>query len=378
MKIVLAPDSFKGSLTSAQVIEGIEAAAKRNFPGCEIVRFPIADGGEGTVDVLVGVTGGDFCYGVVRDSMGSLIRAKYGVIHGDTAVIEMAAANGLPQVPEEKRDLFRASSYGTGQLIRKALEEGYRRIIIAVGGSATNDGGMGAMAALGVEFLDKNGGLLEPVGGNLGAVADYRSEKLCEGLLDTEITVMCDVDNSLLGPSGATYVYGPQKGGTRESLEALEAGMKNYADVILKKSGIALHDMPGAGAAGGISAALVAFAGAKLRSGISVVLDASGFEKSLEDADLVITGEGRLDSQSVRGKVIHGVGTVCRRCGVPVVAVVGSMLPGAEEIYSYGVTSVMTIVNGVMCLEQAVAQARGLLEDSADRMFRLMKIGKVL
>ncbi len=378
MKIVLAPDSFKGSLTSAQVIEGIEAAARRNFPDCEIAKFPIADGGEGTVDALVGVTGGKFCYETVKDSMGDPICAKYGVIHGDTAVIEMAAANGLPLVPREKRDLFRAASYGTGQLIRKALEDGYRKIIIAVGGSATNDGGLGAMAALGMEFLDKNGNLLEPVGKSLGAVADYRTEHLCEGLLEAELVVMCDVDNPLVGPQGATYVYGPQKGGTRESLEALEAGMRNYADVILRKSGVALHDMPGAGAAGGISAALFAFAGAKLRSGISVVLEASGFEESLRDADLVITGEGCLDSQSVRGKVVHGVGTVCKRHGVPVVAVVGSMISGAEEIYDHGVNSVMTIVNGVMRLDQAVDHAAGLLVDSADRMFRLMKIGKAL
>lgn len=378
MKIVVAPDSFKGSLTSEQVIEGLEAAANRNFPGCRIEKFPIADGGEGTVDALVGVTGGTFRYMDVKDPMGHPVHAKYGVIRGDTAVVEMAVANGLPLVPSEERDLFRASSYGTGQLIRDALENGYRKIIIAVGGSATNDGGLGAMAALGVEFLDIDGKVLEPVGESLGAVADYRLDKLCIGLGEAELTVMCDVDNPLIGPQGATYVYGPQKGGTKESLEILESGMRNYADVILKKSGIALHDMPGAGAAGGISAALVAFAGAKLHSGISVVLEACEFEKSLKDADLVVTGEGRLDGQSARGKVIHGIGTVCKRYGVPVVAVVGGMLPGAEAIYEYGIDSVMVTVNGVMCLEQAMEEARVLLEDAADRMFRLIRIGKAL
>ncbi len=378
MKIILAPDSFKGSLTSAQVIEKIEAAAMRNFPGCEVVKFPIADGGEGTVDALVGVAKGEFRSVTVKGPLGSPVEAKYGIIHKDTAVIEMAAADGLPLIPEKERNLLRASSFGTGQVIREALETGYRKIIIAVGGSATNDGGIGAMTALGMEFLDKEGNVLEPTGGNLASIADYRTEGLCPELAEAEITVMCDVDNPLIGPHGATYVYGPQKGGTEEILAVLEAGMINYADVIREKSGMAFHEMPGAGAAGGISTALVAFAGAKLRSGISVVLEASEFEKSLDGADLVVTGEGRLDTQSVRGKVIHGIGSACKPRGVPVVALVGGMTDGADAIYQFGVNSVMVIVNGVMDLEQAIADAGKLLEDAADRMFRMIKIGKTL
>jgi glycerate kinase len=330
------------------------------------------------VDALVGVTNGKFCYAEVQGSLGEPVHAKYGIIHGDTAVIEMAAVNGLTLIPEEKRDLLRANSYGTGQLIRKVLKDGYRKLIIAVGGSATNDGGMGAMVELGAEFLDRDGNVLAPSGGNLQAIADYRIEGLCGEIAQADISVMCDVDNPLLGPNGATCVYGPQKGGTEETLAVLERGMRNYADVILKKSGIALHDMPGAGAAGGISAALVAFAGAKLRSGISVVLEASRFEENLKDADLVITGEGRLDGQSVHGKVVYGVGTICRKYGVPVIALTGGMTPDAEAIYDCGVSSVMVTVNGVMGLEQAIGHAEELLEDAADRMFRMIKIGETL
>lgn len=378
MKIIVAPDSFKGSLTSAQVIEGIEIAAKKHFPDCEIVKLPIADGGEGTVDALAGAVGGEFRYIMVRGPLGNLVNAKYGIIHGDTAVVEMAAASGLPLVPLQEKNILLATSYGTGQIIRKVVEDGYRKIIIAVGGSATNDGGIGAMTALGMEFLDRDGRVLEPIGKNLAAIADYHMENLCPGLSEAEITIMCDVDNPLLGPHGATYVYGPQKGGTKESLDILEAGMKNYADIIEHKSGVSFHDLPGAGAAGGISTALTAFAGAKLGSGISVVLEAIEFEENLKNTDLVITGEGRLDVQSVRGKVVYGIGVACKRHGIPVIALVGGMAEGAEAIYEFGVGSVMVTVNGIMSLEEAMGEAKELLGSAADRMFRLIKIGKAL
>lgn len=375
MKIIVAPDSFKGSLTSEQVIAGVENAAKKNFPNCEIVRIPIADGGEGTVDAMVRATEGKFCYAEVKDPLGRTITAKYGIIHEDTAVIEMAAASGLPLLSAEERDLYQASSYGTGQLIKKVLDDGYRRLIIAIGGSATNDGGMGALTALGMEFLDSNGKTLEPVGKNLARVADYRLEHLCKSLQEAEITVMCDVDNPLLGPNGATYVYGPQKGGSGKVLEKMEAGMQNYADVILKKTGIALHNMPSAGAAGGIGGVLAVFSKAKLQSGIRVLLETCGFEKHLEDADLVITGEGHLDSQSVHGKVIYGIGSMCKRFGVPVIALVGGMQNGVEEIYDVGVHSVMVTVSDAMNLKDAIKNAEELLENAADRMFRMIRIG---
>lgn len=378
MKIILAPDSFKGSLTSMEAAERIEAAAKRIFPGCETVRFPIADGGEGTVEALVNATGGELRTVRVTGSMGDAVTASYGVIHGDTAVIEMAQANGLTLTPQKERDLLRAGSRGTGEMIREALDAGYRKLIIAVGGSGTNDGGIGAMAALGVDFLDRKGRVLGASGRDLGEIADICTDRLHPALAEARLTVMCDVDNPLVGPSGATYVYGPQKGGDRECLDILEAGMKNYADVVEKKTGISLHDMPGAGAAGGISGALAALAGAELKSGISVVLEAYGFEESLKDADLVVTGEGRLDSQSVRGKVLCGIGEACKRHGVPAAALVGGIGPGGRAIYEAGIQSVMVIVDGVMELSEAVRDAGPLLEDAAERMFRMIRIGKAL
>lgn len=378
MKIILAPDSFKGSLTSHQVIDGIDKAARKNFEDCEIVRIPIADGGEGTVAAMVEATGGEIHRKTVTGPLGEPIEALYGVIHGDTAVVEMAAASGLPLVPKESRNIMKATSFGTGELIKEVLEKGFRKVIIAVGGSATNDGGIGAMTALGAEFLDESGNKLEPVGENLEKIFDYTTDGLPASITETEFTVMCDVDNPLVGPFGATYVYGPQKGGTKETLEALEHGMQNYADVLKRKTGTAFHEMPGAGAAGGISAALVAFLGAKLQSGISVVLEASQFEQLLQDADLVITGEGRADSQSARGKVLYGIGMKAKTAGVPVMAIVGGMLPGAEALYECGIGSVMVTVNGIMDLEQAIEEAPELLESAADRMFRIMKIGKNL
>ena len=378
MKMVLAPDSFKGSLTSGQVIERIRAAAVKHFPDCEIVSFPIADGGEGTVDALLRAAGGQARYQEVQGPLGESVKAKYGIIKEDTAVIEMASACGLPLVPPEKRDICRASSYGTGELIRKVLKDGYREIIIAVGGSVTNDGGIGALAALGMEFLDEKGNVLEPVGGNLARIADYRTEGICPELADTHITVMCDVENPLLGKCGATYMYGPQKGGTKETLDYLERGMKNYADVILQKTGVSYHNMKGAGAAGGITVSLMAFAGARLKSGISVVLELGQFERRVEDADLVVTGEGHLDAQSLYGKVVYGVGMACKRYRIPAIALVGGVSEEAKPIYDCGIASVMPIVNGVMDMGYAIENAEKLLEDAADRMFRFIKAGMCL
>lgn len=378
MKIILAPDSFKGSLTQMQVIEGLEKAAKRHFPGCETLRFPIADGGEGTVEALLTAAGGEARYGKVKDSLGRDVTAKYGILRGDTAVVEMAAADGLTLFQEEERNLEEASSFGTGQLIKEVLEAGYRKLILAIGGSATNDGGMGAMTALGMEFLDGEGQVILPAGKNLERIAKIRTEGLHPALSEADLTIMCDVDNPLLGPGGATSVYGPQKGGTPEILKRLEAGMKNYADVLLETTGKAFHDMPGAGAAGGIAVPFLAFTGAKMRSGISVVLETMGFEESLADADLVVTGEGRLDHQSLCGKVLCGIGNLCKRHEVPVVALVGGIGDGGEAIYDLGVESVMVLVDQVMELSEAMEEAERLLESAADRMFRLIRLGRAL
>lgn len=378
MKIVIAPDSFKGSLSSAQVIDRIAQAALDNFPDCEIVRLPMADGGEGTIDALIEIMQGTVHHFYAKDALGREISAKYGVIPPDTAIIEMAAVNGLPQVPPEARNPLYTSSYGTGQMIRQALQKGFSHIIVTIGGSATNDGGIGAMSALGVDFLDCHGAPLKPVGMNLENICDIHTEGLDPLLKKARITVMCDVDNPLLGPNGATYMYGTQKGGTTEILDRLENGMKNYADVLEEKLGISIHQLPGGGAAGGISAALVAFTGAKLQSGITTVLDTIHFQDILKDADLVITGEGRLDRQSFCGKVIHGIGDACRKSHVPVIAIVGGIDRDIQLDYADVVNSIMVTVDGAIGLPEALSHADTLLTGAADRMFKMIKVGMEL
>lgn len=375
MKIVIAPDSFKGSLTASEVADIIGNAAEQNFPGCFLTKIPIADGGEGTLTAFVEMCGGCYRELAVRGPMDKMVNARYGILPGEKVMIEMSQACGLTLIPREQRNPMKSSSYGLGQILLHVLEEGYRNIIVAIGGSATNDGGIGAMAALGVLFTDKDGRELEPDGESLNRIAEIDVSRMTPLLKEASITVMCDVNNPLLGPDGATYVYGPQKGADEEMLVKLETGMKNYADIIQRKTGISLHRMPGAGAAGGMSAALVTFTGAALRSGIDSMLDAIGFEDKIRNADLVVTGEGKLDEQSACGKVVHGVGKICERHGIPVIAVVGGMAHGANMIYSHGVASIMVTVNKAMELDEAMADARALLADAADRMFRFVRTG---
>ena len=261
------------------------------------------------------------------------------------------------------------------ELIRDALEQGYRKISIAIGGSATNDGGMGAMRALGVRFLDKEGKELEGYGRDLAEVADIDTTGICPAVAEASFTVMCDVNNPLTGPEGAAYTFGKQKGGTQEILDELEAGMKNYAAVVLKKTGMDVDQIPGAGAAGGLGAALCVFLRATLKSGIETVLDLMDFDGLLEGVDLVVTGEGRIDWQSAFGKVPSGIGQRCRAKGIPAVALVGGMGDGAEKIYDFGVESILPTINGAMDIEEALERARELYVNAAERMFRLIRVG---
>ena len=303
MRFLFASDSFKGTLSSETIIELLTAAADKVFPGCETVGVPIADGGEGTVDAVITVTKGEKRRLTVHGPLMEETQSSYGVFHGDSAIIEMAAASGLPMVPDDKKNPLNTTTYGTGELIRDALKQGYRKISIAIGGSATNDGGMGAMRALGIRFLDREGKELEGRGSDLEKVADIDMEGLDPAAAEAEFTVMCDVNNPLTGPDGAAYTFGKQKGGTPEILDELEAGMKNYAAVIQEKLGMDVDKIPGAGAAGGLGAALCVFLHANLKSGIETVLDLIDFDGLLEGTDLVVTGEGRIDWQSAFGKV---------------------------------------------------------------------------
>lgn len=375
MRFLFASDSFKGSLSSEEIVGLLTDSANRIFPGCETVGVPIADGGEGTVDAVIAAAGGALRRITVHGPLMEDEEVSYGVLGTDSAVIEMAAASGLPMVPLNLRNPLHTTTFGTGELIRDALEQGYRRISIAIGGSATNDGGMGAMRALGIRFLDHNGEELDGTGSDLIKVADVDVSGLHPALKETEITVMCDVNNPLTGSDGATFTFGGQKGGTPEILAKLEAGMINYARVLKQTTGAEVDQIPGSGAAGGLGAALFAFLHASMKSGIETVLDLIEFDSLLEGVDLVVTGEGRMDWQSAFGKVPSGVGKRCKAKGIPAVALVGGMGEGADRLFEFGVDSILPTINGAMDLEEALARARELYAGAADRMFRLIKAG---
>lgn len=375
MRFLFASDSFKGTLSSEQIIHLLNESANKIFPGCETMGVPIADGGEGTVDAVIAVTKGEIKEIPVHGPLMEETTATYGVFHGDSAIIEMAAASGLPMVPVEKRNPLNTTTYGTGELIKDALDAGYRKLSIAIGGSATNDGGMGAMRALGIRFLDAEGRELEGIGSDLEKVADIDVSGIHPAVAEAEITVMCDVNNPLTGPDGATYTFGKQKGGTPEILDRMEAGMKQYAKVIEEKIGKDVDQIAGAGAAGGLGAALCVFLHANLKSGIETVLDLIDFDTLLEGTDLVITGEGRIDWQSAFGKVPSGIGMRCKNHGVPAVAIVGGMGTGAEKIYEFGVESIIPTINGAMDIKEALDRAEELYANAADRLFRMIKVG---
>ena len=377
MKFVFAPDSFKGSLSAMACCDLLEEAAARIFPGVETVSVPVADGGEGTVDALLRAMGGTRMKTRVTGPLFEEETAEWGLLPGGkTAVMEMAQASGLPYVPADQRDPRSTTSLGTGEMILAALRAGAREILIGIGGSATNDGGLGMLTALGAVFTDRDGKRVKPVGGELIRVAKADFSGLAPLIGKTKITVICDVNNPLLGPEGATFIYGPQKGAPPECLDALEAGMAHYARVV---SAVVGHDIalfPGAGAAGGLGAALGGVLGAKLRPGIDAVLDAVNFEDKLRGACLAVTGEGRMDGQSVRfGKVPVGVARRCAKIGVPVAAIVGGIGEGAEGLFDLCESTIQATVTGPMTLEEAMANAPALYASAAERLFRALRIG---
>lgn len=375
MKLLFVSDSFKGSLSSEQTIELLTKAAEEIFPNCSCGGMPVADGGEGTAQAVVQAVNGRIQEADVQGPLGEQAHAFYGQLDEKRAVLEMACASGLPLVPEKERNPEKTTTFGTGELIRHVLDDGYRDISIAIGGSATNDGGMGCMRALGVKFLDKSGKELQGCGEDLIHVAEIDVSGLDPRILQSKITVMCDVTNPLCGKDGATWTFGKQKGADESMQERLEAGMQNYRDVIKRQFDIDLDQIPGAGAAGGLGAALLVFLHGELKSGIETVLELIDFDRKLEDVSLVVTGEGRTDWQSCFGKVVQGVGDHCKKKGVPVAALVGSMGPGAEKIYEHGICSIMTTVNGVMPLEEAMDHAEELYYAAAFRLFRFIKTG---
>lgn len=375
MKIVIAPDSFKGSLSAKEICNEVNKAAKKVFPNCETKQIPIADGGEGTLDSIIEIMGGDFKHVEVSNPLGKPVIAKYGILDEETAIVEMAQASGLPLIPDTERDIMKANTYGTGQLILDAMENGYKRIYIGLGGSATNDGGIGCAAALGIRFFDSKNEELEPIPENLERidVIDFTNRNL--NIDKTEFIIMSDVKNPLTGESGATNVFSKQKGAKPEEQKVLEKAMCHYENKLEITLGKKIGAVPGAGAAGGLGAGLLAFCNAKVVSGIEKILEIVQFEKEIEQADLVITGEGRMDNQSAYGKVVSGIGTCCKRSNIPCVAIVGSIGDGADELYNYGISSIMTTINGVMTLDEAMKDAHKLCYEAAERLFRLVNVG---
>lgn len=376
MRFLFVSDSFRGSLSSADTAEYLARAAREVF-GEDVISegIPVADGGEGTLDAVWHAAGGNFIEMTVTGAAGYPVTARYLGLDRKRAVIEMAEASGLARLPREFRNPLYTSSTGTGELIKDALKRGFSDITVALGGSATNDGGMGALTALGVVFRDMQGRKLAGRGTDLAQVRDIDVSGQDPRLRDVRIRVMTDVRNPLTGPGGATMVFGAQKGGTPEMLEELENGMCNYRERIIAATGRDPDDLPGAGAAGGLGAALGVLAGGRLVSGIDTVLDLIDFEERLAGADLVITGEGCTDRQSCCGKVMQAVGERARKSGVPAVGLSGSLGAGGLEIMDHGIASVMTAVAAPMTLETALARAPELYYSAALRMFRFLRTG---
>ncbi len=375
--IGIAPDSFKGSLSSSQVSRTIIAAWKEVCPEDRLAAFPLADGGEGTVDALVNATGGEQRICRVLDPLGRSVDAAWGLL-GDktTAVIEMASASGLYRLsPDERNPLF-TSTYGTGQLLVDALDNGCRRVIVGIGGSATNDGGAGMAQALGVRLLDGKGKPLPPGGRFLNRLHQISLENLHPGIPQTEFIAACDVDNPLCGPEGASAVYGPQKGATPEMIDELDQALQHYAAILKRELNADVLQVPGAGAAGGLGAGLMALLNARLGPGVDLVMEYSGFREWLEkeSVDLVITGEGEINSQTARGKVPVGVSRLALKRHIPVIALVGSQGEKYQAVYDQGISAVVNIITRPMTLEEAMGRAEELLFVAAQELARLSRV----
>lgn len=342
-KILLVPDSFKGTLSSRQVCQVMAGQLRRFFPQAQVKSIPVADGGEGSVEAFLAAAGGERRTRTVNGPFGEPVEAFYGILgDGRTAVIEMAACAGLP-LAEGRLNPERATTYGVGELLLAAKEAGCTKAILGLGGSCTNDGGAGAAAALGAKFTRADGAAFIPTGGTLGEIAALDVFPVAQALQGMELTAMCDIDNPLYGEAGAAAVFAPQKGADAAMVARLDAGLRHLGQVSARCLGRDFSHLPGAGAAGGLGFGMAAFCGAQLRMGIDAVLDAVGFDSLLPGTDVVFTGEGKIDSQSARGKVVSGVAARCRKAGVPVVAVVGQIGQGFEEMYQQGLTAVFSI-----------------------------------
>jgi len=371
MKIIIAPDSFKGSLTAIEVSDAIEQGVREIFPEAEIVKIPMADGGDGTVQCLVNTTGGKILEEKVIGPLGDEVLASYGILADKkTAVIEMAAASGLTLVPEGKRNPLITTTYGTGQLINAALDQGCRKMIIGIGGSATNDGGAGMVQALGVKLLDQEGKEIGFGGGELKKIIRIDTKYLDKRLSDTKVLVASDVNNPLCGPKGASRVYGPQKGATPEIIEELDKSLAYFAKLVKRDLHKDIKDIPGAGAAGGLGAGLMAFLNAELRPGIEIIIEVVKLDQAIRDADLVITGEGKIDSQTIYGKAPIGVAKIAKKYKIPVMAIAPIIGEDADIVYRYGIDFLVKISEPPMSLTDPKTKKVQLIKRCIKKFFK--------
>ncbi|OCT10736.1 glycerate kinase [Paenibacillus pectinilyticus] len=374
MKIVIAPDSFKESLTALEAANAIEQGFRQIFPNADYVKLPMADGGEGTVESLVAATNGSIIETIVTGPLGEPVKAFFGWLgDGTTVVIEMAAASGIHLVPADYRNPLVTTTRGTGELILAALDLGVSRLIIGLGGSATNDGGAGMIQALGGKLLDRYGAEIGHGGGALAELASIDLKNVDPRLRNIQIEVACDVNNPLTGLTGASAVYGPQKGATPEMVNQLEHNLAHFAEIYESTLQKSVRDIPGAGAAGGMGAALMAFLSADLKPGVDIVLETVHFDNIVKEADLVITGEGRIDAQTIYGKTPIGVARASKKYGIPVFALAGSISPDSDIVLRHGIDALFSIVPGVVTLPEAFEHASINMKQTARNIAAVLK-----
>jgi glycerate kinase len=374
---VLAPDSFKESMTAKEVCIAMEQGIRKAFPTANYIHVPMADGGEGTVQSLVDASGGHIHYKEVRGPLGQTVTAKYGILgDGQTAAIEMASASGIHLVTKETKNPLITTTYGTGELIRECLDQGINKIIIGIGGSATNDGGTGMAEALGAKFLDEEGNLLPRGGGHLDKLANIDISSLDERLQHVEMIVACDVTNPLCGEHGASHVFGPQKGATPDMVQQLDRNLAHYAEVVKQQLHKDVRDIPGAGAAGGLGAGLLIFTQATLQKGIEIVIEYTGLRAKLADADYVFTGEGGIDFQTKFGKTPYGVAKAAKEADKKVIAVAGYIGEGIEALYTEGIDAIFGIVPGAADLEKLLSEGAQNVERTCENIARVLRFSE--
>ena len=375
MKIIIAPDSFKESMTAKEACEAIEKGMKIALPNAEFIKVPMADGGEGTTQSLVDATEGKMYFVETTGPLGEKVKSKFGILgNGEIAVLEMASTSGLELVPREKRNPMITTTYGTGELIKKAMDMGAKTILIGIGGSATNDGGAGMIQALGGKLLDENGKQISFGGGELSKIKKIDLSELDSRIKNIKFIAACDVQNPLTGKTGAVNVFGRQKGATEEMVKILDNNLKHYAELIRKDVKVDVENIPGAGAAGGLGAGLMAFLNAELRKGIDIVVEYSKLEEKIKGADFVITGEGSIDSQTRFGKTPYGVVSVAKKHGVPNITLAGNVSKDIEILYDYGFDAIFSIMQGVDNLDNALKNGKVNLEKTDENIARLIRI----